>query len=808
MHYTSSKQGSVLLFALLMTTAMAMVVGSLMRYGIAEKKMNEGHFEVLHAKNAAESMLEYGFSDLKTRFEWKTSFTTDELRVHPLEIPPSAVDFYADSGVQFDELELIGGNIGDPEIFFVSANDPANISDPQRGKYVMQREIAVFGKGVSEHPLLGKREAYAKQTLLVRDAFLFSHATFYNMDLEFHPGPQMEMNGPVHANGDIYVQAVNQLRFSGTLKAHGDIIYGYKQDGSITQTGSVDVNIGSDSSPDWVSFYDGSGSKTDPDNYFDSRMDNWRTEATNRWQGLVGSGDHDVPNLVPVGIDGYAPDDLATAAYDPYNPAYAMIEPVLPTDHANYKGDEVLEEQFSYKAGLVIEVEREENPDYNPNWDKDNPTDYDPRRYLYKEPRLYKYDRADASNPKSAPIPDSSDPTVLERLELKLPDGVVRIRHYVEADNGEPRSPSDPTILDDDTPEDSTAAPPLWTSYADGSSSYSARPDNVEEMGGFYDQRQRVGMDLVEIDVGELKTQVEAAEAAQGSAIPTDNPFYNAANSQTLHLAPGGTPGTGQVDWNGVLYVEVPSQTPSSDPDQVVPSSRDISLILRNGSQLPTPAFTRSSSIYDPGFTVATNAQLYVQGDYNADGINTGSDNDGNTTPDDGSSWTILSSDEVPAAVIADSVTILSNAWGDDHVRNSKKNKGNRDASHTEMSAAILTGQLPTVVGGDISMGVHNFPRFLEDWGGKRFLYRGSLVAMFESESGNGSTNGWSSWYAPPQRMWGFNEIFGKGYFPPGTPRVRDARLTQFEYLSAADYEDHLLKISGFNPLSDPRGHP
>lgn len=792
------RRGSVILLAIILTSAIAVSMAGLLKFGLLERRLNESHIEMLHARNAAESMLEYGFAELKFRFQRKTSFAVNELRVSPLRIPSSAQAFFNDTEVVFDELELVGGDVPDlAEYVYVDPADPANAGDPQKGKWVLQREVEVYGRGVSEDPILGRREAFARQVLVVRDAHLFAHAIFYNMDLEFHPGPSMDMHGPVHSNGDLWVQAVNRLSFYSTVTAHGDILYGYKPQNKITQSGDVRIRLQDDS---WVSFYDGSGSKTDLDNYFDSRDTNWRSVASTRWEGQVGSRAHDVPNMVPPGIGGYVADMNYADGYTPYNPAFAMIEPQLQVEHPYFKGwlpetdadyqedwndGGIQREQFSYKAGLVIKV---------------TPTDPSDIENTGVDVEFYKWERSNASDPSvrvdnavSARNRDSDGNLV--RVPLAVPPDVVKFLRYKE--------------------DTSASGQPPIKDFANG-------------IGGFYDQRQKRRMHMVYLDVGKLKEAVETADT-----------FLHPTSGANFHANPSkaGDP----LDWNGVVYVEMPyledpedfqDEIDSSDyvyegrTDRIVPAEVDIDelkgrdqardytfgLMVANGAagNIPDPDFLRDKDFeeFDRGFTLATNGQMYLVGHYNADGkSSTGQ----STYTDMGSSHSFNpdgnAEKELPCALVADSITVLSQRFIDDnYIAKSKGAMKYRDATFTEVSAAFLTGLAPTIPGIQASGGAHNFPRFLEDWSGKEFRYRGSMVAMFESEAGKNSMNNYN-WYSPPTRNWGFNTLFRDGHYPPGTPMVRDFRQTQFEFLTAEEYDTALSALAGFSPSSDPRGH-
>jgi hypothetical protein len=589
---------------------------------------------------------------------------------------------------------------------------------------VFARDIEIYGKATVEDPLLGTKTAYCMQTISVQDAPLFSHAIFYNMDLEFHPGPKMDMQGPVHSNGDIYVQAISGLRFHSTLMAAGEIIYGSFQ-GGVSQKWDVEVK---NADGDWRSF-DRSGG------YYESSMNKWREISTNRWGGNVQSSAHGVPKMKTVGIDDYVPDDPATKTVDERrNHAYAMIEPLVPTDHANYKGDLVREEQFAYKAGLVFDVDRIADSS-------------EPRGYRY-EYRAYRYERTSPSDPKSPPKLENGLP---KRIEVDLEEirdsGILSVLRYDEDDDKKP--------IDDPS----------------------------KGLGGFYNKRQQMALDVVQLDVGEL---AELMNDSSGDSW--------GESGKEFRLKPG----SGN-DWNGIVYVELPfDDSPTTREDKVMPARRDVALKLVNGEEVPNP-FKGNSYGLDEGFTLATNGQLYVKGDFNADG----NSKTGSSTKTDGGASD--GSDEAPVALVADAITILS-----DNFDITKSKNWPSNATFTEVSAALVTGLTPSVKGESAgSGGAHNLPRFLENWGKKEFRYRGSLVVLYESEAGIGKMrSNHNSWYNPPIRNWGYSDVFKNMNYPPGTPNARDFRRTNFRFLTQAEYDERIKALSGFDAVSaTARGH-
>ena len=114
------------------------------------------------------------------------------------------------------------------------------------------------------------------------------------------------------------------------------------------------------------------------------------------------------------------------------------------------------------------------------------------------------------------------------------------------------------------------------------------------------------------------------------------------------------------------------------------------------------------------------------------------------------------------------------------------------DASFSEYSTALLMGLVPTGKNGwnQTSGGLHNFPRFLEDWGGVDCRIRGSLVALFECRIANDPWN--LRVYTPPNRIWGFNLLFDSGVMPPLTPKTVQIRRVGANDITKDDYNAKL----------------
>jgi hypothetical protein len=153
---------------------------------------------------------------------------------------------------------------------------------------------------------------------------------------------------------------------------------------------------------------------------------------------------------------------------------------------------------------------------------------------------------------------------------------------------------------------------------------------------------------------------------------------------------------------------------------------------------------------------VATAMPMYVYGNYNA------SNSFGSSLGQNSTSYTW------PAALMADSITILSTAWNDGNTAKMPA------PTTTTVNAAMLEGIVRST-NGLYSGGLENFLRLLENWSGSIPLwYNGSIVVMFPSQF---ATNNWrqtGNYYNAPKRNWAFDTNFTiQAKLPPLTPQAK-----------------------------------
>lgn len=217
------------------------------------------------------------------------------------------------------------------------------------------------------------------------------------------------------------------------------------------------------------------------------------------------------------------------------------------------------------------------------------------------------------------------------------------------------------------------------------------------------DNREGATVNLTSLDVGKLK------QAVDSNAIP---------------------------NWNGVVYM--------ADLRATTNESQDGTVVTQASSQVHSGfRLDNGSTLPNGGLTVVSENPVYIQGDYNT------------------------AKNRQPAAVLGDSVNILSNNWNDANSYQSLSS-GKRNATSTTVNTAILSGIVPSAKAGGYSGGVENFPRFLENWSGKILTYNGSMVEMFRSQQSVGNWAYGGNIYNAPKRVWAFDPLFLTNP-PPGT---------------------------------------
>jgi hypothetical protein len=265
------------------------------------------------------------------------------------------------------------------------------------------------------------------------------------------------------------------------------------------------------------------------------------------------------------------------------------------------------------------------------------------------------------------------------------------------------------------------------------------------------------GGDMVGYGYEDLINPADPAGAPNGFLDAAEDVDQNGV----LDIYGAGNLGTGFGVANGDPTIRVDCKTEAWG--QRVSGARH-ALKLVNGvlGNLPTP-----------GFSVGSENPVYVQGDYNADA--------GFGDP------------HSSAAIVADSVTFLSNSWADWTSFASPTDPFFRPGTiETWYRVAVASGKsIPWThpsswsfnVNDGADGGVRYLLRSLEYWG-VPLNYRGSLVSLYYSQYAVGVYKCCTSVFTPATLNYAFDTDFlDPAKRPPGTPRVQDIVVLGFRQL-------------------------
>lgn len=251
-----------------------------------------------------------------------------------------------------------------------------------------------------------------------------------------------------------------------------------------------------------------------------------------------------------------------------------------------------------------------------------------------------------------------------------------------------------------------------------------------------------------------------------------------------------GTLDTGEdVNQNSVLdtygqlpsYNGVASSVVAGSTAPLTGAARPTTLVTQIQAQNNRPLLFRRAlklrngglgNIVTPGLTIVAENPIYIEGDYNANQASG------------------FGSPHAATAVIADSVTILSNSWNDDNSFKFPYSPGSRPRpAQSYYRVAIIGGKNPsfpqptgwasaTDFGTD--GGAHNFLRMLEG-NGQTVNYRGAIATFYYSRQAVGTYKCCTTVYDAPTRNFNFDTDFlDPSKLPPMTPVFRDLNTLTF----------------------------
>ena len=716
-------------FAMVTTAALLVILSALLVTAALVSKVDTASTDASAKSNkgfaAAEAGLNLRARAVRNRFE---GFN------RPSGTSPSNWQGCADGTSGNDGTEDFGCSaftFQSQDIFTYVEEDPAN-----PGSITIPQGEAFAGLSAQEYTynvISVARETEDLPTAILGMTFksrlvpLFQFAVFYDKDLEISPGPNMTLSGPVHSNGDLY------LNGGATL----------------TIEGQITVSNGPK---------DGAGNAVEH-SLFRGRKD------TNNCGGTVNVFDPQNP----LGLACGAGRTLITEVSDWNNQIqlglnYLELPPaeLLDPDPGNP------EAVYWQKADLRIVMEVDANG--NPSDQNGNDT--------YLEVRDVNNDRDTAATTALLTQCSVTNTTMAPEnggTHHEANDTVL----YVNSTNG--FNVGDVISVNDDYDSNvirsinssnnsltirrrfghSYQEPPAATNNQIAATGDALRRAVISTSDTFWNYRESKAIRMLEIDVRGLLTCLDAD-----------------GNSANQNLMDGNKALDDDTEGGLVWYFTVDGPDSDLDVTDGDPDGNNYGVRLRNGAELDS---NNGSAPNIQGLTIVSDQAIYVLGDYNsvnkkpaaflADSLNVLS-NSWNIDDQDGS---VYDANNLPTG----------------RTNMTDRNASNSTISAAFFAGTDTTGDQEGTggQGGAYNGGLENYPRFHEDWSGRTLLYRGSFVSLGNARrvdgawcGTGGSTTSGCNIYNAPVRDWNFDTDFRSAEgLPPLSPRFVYLRQELFQ---------------------------
>ena len=262
LNISSKKRGTRNAFALILVIVFAgvmmLLLGSVLSWTSNSAQLINRNNLFVDTISAAESATEKVISYMvKDYYDEGSAVVDHNLTSYRAMVPLSSEDGYWGNFSFYDA----DGASGAITVEQTAAAQFTELESQYSGLYGLAATYDVTSYAQNE---LNKVEAGVRQVFKLASIPVFQFAIFYSIDMEFHNGPNMTINGKVHGNSDLYIKPDGStLTFQDDVTAVGGIYNtehpdnpGSKSGGSIVYqaehdsgVSSLTLPVGSDNSP-------------------------------------------------------------------------------------------------------------------------------------------------------------------------------------------------------------------------------------------------------------------------------------------------------------------------------------------------------------------------------------------------------------------------------------------------------------------------------------------------------------------------------------------------------------------------------
>lgn len=222
-HFPGSARGSALLLIFIIITMGLLILAAAMQWSKSNVTLNYRYNQytrsMIAAEGATEKVLVAINHDMKTLGH---AYVENNLEKYRRLVPTTA------DGTEWGKWKFYNsqGQEGRVDVVYTKSTQMKNVSPQYKGLLgfptilTVQATAKEMNAGVT---VVGGAKAAVEQQVQVSLIPVYQFAMFYNMDFECNALPKIDITGPVHCNGNIYLTPVSTLTFFSDVTCTGKI---------------------------------------------------------------------------------------------------------------------------------------------------------------------------------------------------------------------------------------------------------------------------------------------------------------------------------------------------------------------------------------------------------------------------------------------------------------------------------------------------------------------------------------------------------------------------------------------------------
>jgi hypothetical protein len=215
-----ARQGYALIMVMILSGASLLVLGAALNWAASSAQQSKRAIEFSNGAAASEAAVEQVVSKMsRDYFEQGEDYVGGQASKYRKQIPSSKEDAIW-AGYQFSNLN---DNKNRVSVNRLNGWNYRDVPGKYRGLWGYSTTYQI-GCQARELSVEASRVVTTSQELSLLSIPICNYGIFYFLDLEICPSSAMVFNGPVHANGNIYLEPQSEIIFQGNVTASGAIL--------------------------------------------------------------------------------------------------------------------------------------------------------------------------------------------------------------------------------------------------------------------------------------------------------------------------------------------------------------------------------------------------------------------------------------------------------------------------------------------------------------------------------------------------------------------------------------------------------